>query len=163
MEDDFLAEMSYNGVTARLKRLSDAFLYQTKEFYTEQDAEIEPNWHMVFLLLEKHGQLTVTEMASQLGQSHPALVKLTKKMKRKGYLISLEDENDRRKYQLTLSDKARAELPLLHRYWEAGDRALREMMDHHTALLDQLAVVEKNMADADFKTRMHHHFESLKD
>ncbi len=149
-----MAEMGYNGVTARLKRLSDAFLYQTKDFYNVREAGIEPNWHMVFLLLEKHEQLTVTEMATSLGLSHPALVKLTKKMKRKGYLTSVEDPDDGRKYQLTLSKKARAELPRLHAYWEASERVLAEMMGYSTRLLEELSIVEGQMRDADFHERM---------
>lgn len=155
-----MAEMGYNGVTARLKRLSDAFLYQTKDFYTEQEAGIEPNWHMIFLLLEKHGQLTVTELARHLGLSHPALVKLTKKMKRKGYLKSEEDPDDRRKYQLLLSDKAKAELPVLHTYWAAGERALAELMNHSNHLLEQLTIVEQKLAASDFRERMTNELEA---
>ncbi|MGB3800141.1 MAG: MarR family transcriptional regulator [Lewinella sp.] len=154
MEEDALAEMGYNGVTARLKRLSDAFLYQTKEFYTRQGAGIEPNWHMIFVLLEEHEQLTVTEMATRLGLSHPALVKLTKKMKRKGYIISVQDRNDKRQYQLRLSDKAVAELPVLHQYWTASEQALADLMDNSRELLHQLSIVEKNLAQKDFTERV---------
>ena len=54
MEEDFLIEMDYAGLTARLKRLSDAFVYSTKEFYKSIDLDIEPNWHMIFLILQKN-------------------------------------------------------------------------------------------------------------
>ncbi|WP_116107784.1 MarR family transcriptional regulator [Lewinella sp. IMCC34191] len=157
MEADALAEMGFNGVTARLKRLSDAFLYQTKEFYTGQGAGIEPNWHMIFVLLEEHDQLTVTEMAGRLGLSHPALVKLTKKMKRKGYIVSVQDREDKRQYQLRLSDKAREELPLLHEYWAASERALADLMNDSRELLRQLSVVEKNLTEKDFAARVREH------
>ena len=154
MEEDFLSEMGYNGVTARLKRLSDTFLYQTKEFYTRHEAGIEPNWHMIFVLLEEHEQMTVTEMAGRLGLSHPALVKLTKKMKRKGYLTSLRDKADKRQYYLRLSDRAHEELPELHRYWRASEEALADLMNNSRQLLDQLAIVEKNLAERDFSQRV---------
>ena len=154
MDDDFLAGLGYNGVTARLKRLSDAFLYQTKEFYTQQAAGIEPNWHMIFVLLEEHEQMTVTEMAGRLGLSHPALVKLTKKMKRKGYLTSVRDKADKRQNYLRLSDRAREELPVLHRYWSASEEALADLMNNSRELLDQLAIVEKNLAERDFSQRV---------
>ena len=146
--------MEWNGLTARLKRLSDVFLYQTKDFYTRQEAGIEPNWHMIFLLLEKHGQLTVTEMAARLGLSHPALVKLTKKMKAKGYLTSVRDQNDRRQTQLRLSPKAVKELPTLHGYWDAGENALRDLMEGSPELLRLLEVVEQNLCERNFTERM---------
>ena len=146
--------MGWNGLTARLKRLSDVFLYQTKDFYTHQEAGIEPNWLIIFLLLEKHGQMTVTEMAASLGLSHPALVKLTKNMKAKGYLTAVRDQADRRQSQLRLSPKAVSELPTLHRYWEAGEKSLRELMEDSPELLRLLEVVEQNLCEKSFTDRI---------
>lgn len=162
MRKDFLIEMEYPGLTARLKRLSDSFVYQTKEFYKSRNIEIEPNWHMIFLLLIKHGQLTVMQISEALDLSHPAIVKLINKMKNKGYIISNKDKEDNRKYQLELSDKAKAELPLLQQYWEAGNQAIEEMMNHNKELLEQLEIVEKNMDELDFKSRMHENLKRIK-
>ncbi|MGO3184392.1 MAG: MarR family winged helix-turn-helix transcriptional regulator [Aequorivita sp.] len=154
MENDFLVEMGYPGLTARLKRLNDAFVYQTREFYKEKNLVIEPNWHMVFLLLEKHEQMTVTEIAEALGLSHPAIVNLMTKMKNKGYVSSVRDKKDKRKSQLQLSEKAKNELPELHKYWNAGVEALKEMMNDNQELLKQLRIVEDNMDKSDYKTRI---------
>lgn len=154
MNNDFLVEMEYPGLTARLKRLNDAFVYQTREFYKEKNLAIEPNWHMVFLLLEKHEQLTVTEIADALGLSHPAIVKLMTKMKNKGYVSSVKDKKDKRKSQLQLSKKAKKELPKLHKYWDAGVEALKEMMNDNQELLKQLQIVEDNMDELDYKSRI---------
>lgn len=159
MDNDFLVAMGYPGLTARLKRLNDAFVHQTREFYKEKDLAIEPNWHMVFLLLEKHEQLTVTEIAETLGLSHPAIVKLTTKMKDKGYISSVKDQKDKRKSQLQLSEKAKKEIPQLHTYWDAGVKALREMMNDNEELLNQLKIVEDHMDEMDYKTRILHHLD----
>src|SRR5699024_10171458 len=105
MEEDFLVEMGYSGLTARLKRLNDQFVYQTKAFYKAKGVEIDPNWHMIFLLLINYDRLTVMEIAERLKLSHPAIVKLVNKMKAKGYLTSKRDEQDKRKFQLQLSEK----------------------------------------------------------
>lgn len=161
MKDDFLREMGYPGLTARLKRLNDQFVYQTKEFYRQKDLAIEPNWHMVFLLLMKYETLTVMEIAEHLNLSHPAIVKLINKMKRKGYIKARVDKSDRRKYQLRLSDKARGELPQLRQYWEAGNQAIEEMMNHKKELLRQLAEVEDNMEEMDFTKRMEANYQNL--
>ncbi len=153
MDEDFLIAMGYSGLTGRLKRLSDSFIYTTKQYYRDHGLEIEPNWHMIFLLLKKHEKLTVMEMADALRLSHPAIVQLVNKMKKKGYVDSVRDQDDHRKFQLTLSRKALEKLPELELYWEAGNDALKEIMEQQTIILDQLEILEKNIGEADFRER----------
>lgn len=154
MKEDFLIEMGYAGLTGRLKRLSDAFIYQTRDFYRDHESDIEPNWHMIFLLLQKNEKMTVTEIAEALQLSHPAIVKLINKMKKRGYVTAALDPSDNRKYQLMLSSKAKKELPVLEEYWVAGEKALQELLGFDTRLLDEIQKLEDRMAEADFKTRM---------
>lgn len=154
MEADFLVEMGYTGLTGRLKRLSDAFIYQTRDFYREHESDIEPNWHMIFLLLQKNEKMTVTEIADTLQLSHPAIVKLINKMKKRGYIDSEIDPQDNRKYHLMLSQKAIKKLPVLEQYWIAGEKALEELLGFNTRLLEEIKKLEDRMAEADFKTRM---------
>ncbi|RXG27636.1 MarR family winged helix-turn-helix transcriptional regulator [Leeuwenhoekiella marinoflava] len=154
MSEDFLLEMGYSGLTGRLKRLSDAFMYQTRDLYREYDEDIEPNWHMIFLLLQKNETMTVTALAEALQLSHPAIVKLINKMKKKGYIDSVVDAEDKRKYDLMLSQKAKQKLPKFQKYWEAGEKALQELLNHNKQLLEQLEQLEAKMAETDFRTRM---------
>ncbi|RXG12473.1 DNA-binding MarR family transcriptional regulator [Leeuwenhoekiella aestuarii] len=154
MSDDFLIEMGYAGLTGRLKRLSDAFIYQTRDFYREHESDIEPNWHMIFMLLQKNEKMTVTQIADTLQLSHPAIVKLINKMKKRGYVDAEIDSQDNRKYQLMLSQKAKQKLPVLQEYWTAGEKALEELLGFNTRLLDEIQKLEDCMAEADFRTRM---------
>nr|WP_321411586.1 MarR family transcriptional regulator [uncultured Allomuricauda sp.] len=154
MRNDFLYEMGFPGLTGRLKRLNDLFVNQTKQFYKEYDIDIEPNWHMIFLLLEKNEKLSIQEIADNLQISHPGVIKLTKKMKRNGYLDSEHDSEDNRKHLLKLSGKAKQKLPELHRYWRAGNQAIAELLNNNKQLLEALRTVEQNMEVSDFKERM---------
>lgn len=128
-------------------------MYSTRQFYRDHNLEIEPNWHVVFLLLNKHGNLTIMEIAESLKLSHPAIVQLVDKMKKKGYIDSIRDPEDQRKSRLTLSKKAEQKSPELERYWEAGYGALQEIMDQRNKILEDLAVLEKNLEEEDFKER----------
>ncbi|TRZ43568.1 MarR family winged helix-turn-helix transcriptional regulator [Robertkochia solimangrovi] len=154
MENDFLYEMEYPGLTGRLKRLSDLFIYQTKQFYRDHDLDIEPNWHPIFELLKKHERLTITEIATYLHFTHPAIVKLIDKMKAHGYIKSIRDKTDKRKFQLELSEKARSKMPLLETYWAAGNLALEQMLEFDDSLLQQMKVLESNMSSREFNRRM---------
>ncbi len=154
MDVDFLVEMHYSGLTGRLKRLSDTFINQTRTFYREHESDIEPNWHMIFLLLRKNEKMTVTGIADSLQLSHPAIVKLIHKMKERGYIDTQLDPLDNRKYYLMLSQKATEKLPVLEQYWTAGEKALEELLGFNTQLLEEIKKLEDRMAEADFKTRM---------
>ncbi len=153
MKNDFLIEMEYAGLTGRLKRMSDSFIYSTKEFYRAHGLEIEPNWHIIFLILQKHEKLTIMEIAEALDLSHPAIVQLVDKMKKKGYIEAIKDHKDKRKFQLMLSQKAKDKLPELEKYWKAGLEALKEIMNHQKTILDELKILEDNLSIADFKER----------
>ncbi|WP_223129406.1 MarR family winged helix-turn-helix transcriptional regulator [Sinomicrobium weinanense] len=152
--EDFLVEMGVAGLTGRLKRLNDLFVYQTKQFYDEHDIDIEPNWHMIFLMLEKHDSLTVTEIAEAIQISHPAVIKLTNKMKKNGYVESFRNPDDLRKQQLKLTKKAMKKLPLLKRYWDAGEKSLNDLLNESEHLLFQLEQLENNLKLSGFKERM---------
>lgn len=152
--DDYLVKMDISGLTGRLKRLNDLFVYQTREFYQEFDIDIEPNWHMIFLMLEENENLTVTEMAEATKLSHPAIIKLTNKMKKRGYLESFQDPNDLRKQQLKLSKKARNKMDQLKKYWEAGEKSLNDLVNNRKEFLKEMELLENNLIEKSFKERM---------
>ncbi|MFD2033566.1 MarR family winged helix-turn-helix transcriptional regulator [Belliella marina] len=159
--NDFLIEMGVTGLTGRLKRLNDLFVYQTRQFYEEQGVDIEPNWHMIFLLLEKHGSLTVTEIADAIQISHPAVIKLTHKMKKNGYVKSIRNPDDLRKQQLELTKKAHETLPQLKKYWDAGEKSLNDLLEHNQELMIQLVKLEENLKELGFKDRMDNYSKNI--
>jgi len=144
-EKDFLQELAAFGFTARIKRISDALMYDAKKVYEFADLEIEPNWHLIFLLLQKEGQLSVTEISRKLGFSHPAIIKITKKMKLKEYLESATDSNDSRKQLLSLSEKSKNILPAFEEKWKKIEEVMEEFVDGE--FLARLAEIEQKLDD----------------
>lgn len=140
MEKDFLQSLDYIGFTARIKRLSDAIMYDARNIYNHSDLDIEPNWHIIFLLLKEHKELTVTEIAKRLRFSHPGIIKITKKMKERGYLNSRPDSHDQRKAILSLSKKSLKQFPLFEEEWDCIQSVIEGMLDKN--FLKQLAEVE---------------------
>lgn len=139
MKKDFLKELKTAGYTARIKRISDSIMYDSRKVYASINLDIEPNWHLIFLLLRQEKKLTVTEISEILGFSHPAIVKIVKKMKAKHYLISHTDDKDSRKQLIQLSEKAIKALPKLEEEWEKIKQVLDTIIDKDLAvLLDKL-------------------------
>ncbi|NIG56409.1 MarR family winged helix-turn-helix transcriptional regulator [Chitinophaga sp. Cy-1792] len=154
MEDrDFLRELSYEGISSRIKRLSDTLLYGTKEFYKEIGIDIEPNWYLVFRLLQEYRQLSIKEVAARMQFSHPASIKIIRNMQEKGYLEVATDPADSRKQLISLSAKARKAMPELEKYWAAGLATMKEVLEDNPEFSAMLAKLEDKVQEIGFKER----------
>lgn len=149
---DFLAELEFTGFTSRIKRLSDDILYSTRDYYKSVDLDIEPNWHLIFLLLEEKSR-TLTEISEELRISHPACVKIVNKMKTLEYIKSRPDEEDSRKQILELTEKSRAKLPVFHQHWNACIETIHEITVDCSNILEELAKIEHRLAEGNYKIR----------
>ncbi len=151
---DYLASLGALGLTARLKRLSDRMLHEARLLYRELELHVEPNWHLVFLLLEERGQLSVTEIAGALGWTHPSVVKVTSQMRAQGLLEAKGQPGDRRRTLLRLSAAGRAQLAAARPIWDAGRRGLEELIDDAGGgILPALAALEAAVAERGFRRR----------
>lgn len=153
MEKDFLKELGYLGVTARIKRLSDALFYSIKELYDHQGIDIEPSWHLVLLSLKQEDQVTMLDLAKWLNLSKPAITKMVNKMQRMGYVDFASDQNDQRKKIVQLSAKAKKELPKLERIWNAGQKTVEQMLENNPMFLEALSDFEKQQTEQSFSER----------
>ncbi|WP_420602193.1 GNAT family N-acetyltransferase [Flagellimonas sp.] len=156
MDQDFLPTLKHLGFTARIKRLNEKIVSSTVEHYTNLNLDIEPNWHVIFLLLKQKGKLTVTEIASTLGFSHPAMIKITRKMKDKGYLESHKDAKDGRRTYIQISKKGKKAFPLFEEEWYRIQEVLQEFVtDDFLEKFDQL---EAQLQKQSFKERYNTRF-----
>lgn len=158
---DFLQQIVFAGLNSRIKRLSDDLLYSTRDYYKSVGLDIEPNWHLIFLLMEEHESLTITEISQELRMSHPACVKIVKKMKKRGYIDTRTDQNDSRKQLLELTDKAKNKLPVFHKHWDAGIKTTEELIEKSPHFMQELTEIENLLADKNYMERTLKHFNDL--
>lgn len=151
-DNDFLSELGLNAVVTRLKRASDAMLHDGKRMYKELEMDIEPNWFAIFKLLRKHGSLSITEIADQIGLSHPSVISIVNKMIKAGYLSESRSADDNRRRILTLTPKAEEKMPEFETVWDAGTAGFKKMM-HDTDILHVLDVLEDRIAERGFRSR----------
>lgn len=152
MEEDFIKELGYLGLATRLKRLSDLFMQDGRRLYQGLDVDIEPNWYLIFKILEKYDELSIMEIALRLKLAHPSVITITNKMEQAGYLISSKSDKDSRKRVLRLSAKALNKLPEYTKIWKAGTRGVSEALKDLNALefIDQL---EGQLSKKNFEER----------
>ena len=156
MPADFLRELEFLGVTARLKRLSEGLSTSIRELYRASGVDLEPSWHLVLLYLEGR-TATPSEIAASLELSQPAVTKMIDRMVRKGYLDVRPEEADARKKNIRLSARARDRMPDFARIWAAGRAAVRDILGHDTAFLRQLAALEDRVGRKGFAERALEH------
>ena len=153
MKYDFVNELGYLGLAVRLKRLSEAMVHSGRQMYKELGKDIEPNWFLIFKLLKKYQELSVTEIATRMHFSHPSIITMTSKMEAAGYLISKADKTDSRKKNFTLSKKAEENLPEFEKIWEAGIEGVRKLFNEESNFMNELESLEILYSQKDFKER----------
>ncbi|PCI33285.1 MAG: hypothetical protein COB60_02930 [Flavobacteriaceae bacterium] len=152
MENDFLQEMGYMALATRLKRLSDKMTHSGRQMYKDLSMDIEPNWFVIFKILQKHERLSVMEIAKMIHFSHPSVVVMVKKMMQSGYLFSMSCPDDMRKQLLELTPKAHQKLPQFETLWEAGVKGVSDTLKN-TRFLEELNALENAFDKASFKER----------
>ncbi|WP_160114305.1 MULTISPECIES: MarR family winged helix-turn-helix transcriptional regulator [Aquimarina] len=127
-------------------------MHDARRVYDYLELPIEPNWHLIFLLLKEQKQLSVTEISKALEFSHPSVITIIKKMKKVGYVTSRANAKDSRKQIIELTEKAYKELPKLQAEWNQIKIAVRDIFDNE--FLGQLAIVEEKMEQKGLLSRV---------
>lgn len=151
-DNDFAKELGYLGFTMRLKRISDALMHEGRKLYSELELDIEPNWYVIFKLLQHEGPKSITEIADRIRMAHPSVITITNKMARADYLTSSKDPEDSRKRVLDLTDKARKNLPRFEQIWSAGEKGIEDALGTFQPL-KFMSEMERVFASSGFKDR----------
>ena len=159
MKNDFLKDLEYLGVTARIKRLSDSLTANIKELYKDNHVTIEPSWHLIFLILKETDGCSMVEIAEALRLSQPALTKMVNRMKNKGYLKVVKSSIDKRKKILQLTPKAIEQLPLFEKIWSAGINSVKEILADNQKFFSTLEKFEDKVREKSFSERAKQYLE----
>ena len=151
--EDYLKDLGYLGVPARIKRLNDSLFYGIRELYRREGIDIEPSWHLVFLILEGDRQMTMKEMAQMVNISKPAITKMVGKMFKMGYINIGPDKNDQRKKVVSLTKKAADNLPKFKKVWLAGQQTIEDVLGRDETFMNGLFRLEQELFKLNFEER----------
>ncbi|REJ77829.1 MAG: GNAT family N-acetyltransferase [Acidobacteria bacterium] len=152
MDKDFLTDLGFLGFVTRLKRISDTMLHDGRSLYKELGMDIEPNWYVIFRLLESKGEMTVTEIADEIGFAHPSVISIINRMQKAGYVESRQCGDDSRRRLLSLTEKAKFGMPEFERVWKAGVAGTKNLLRDVQAL-EFLELLENRIKERGFKER----------
>lgn len=101
-----------------LKSISDQMYHNADKLYQQVDVPFQGRWFPVLLSLEHFGELSVSELAEKIGQTHSAVSQLSKILMKEGLITSRKDPNDERKRLLLLSEKGQEIVEKLQPLWK---------------------------------------------
>lgn len=122
-------------LASRLRRLSDQLYVGVDTSYLAAGVELTSRCFPLLLLLRDNGPTAITALAAQIGQTHPVVVQLGRKLLDVGVLVELPDVKDERRRLLALSDAGQVLLRNMAPLWDDVRAAVDTVFDHGTPQL----------------------------
>ena len=103
---DFFNQVGKMAIGSRLRLLTDKITTDADAIYKLYGMPLQAKWFPVFHILS-NGNFTITEIAQQIGHSHPSVSKIVAEMSKKGLITEKRDKLDGRRNVLSLSKKGK--------------------------------------------------------
>lgn len=104
---EFYNKVGKMALGSRLRRLSELITDQAAEVYSLYDVTLQPKWFPVFYSLAAGEDKSITQIAQEIGHSHPSVSTIVKEMVSQGFAEEKAGKSDGRKNYIGLTDKAR--------------------------------------------------------
>ena len=102
---DFYSKVGKMAIGSRLRRLSELLTEQAAGVYALYNVEIQPKWFPVFYALSSGEDKSITQIAQEVGHSHPSVSTIVKEMIKNDVVKKGDNKNDGRENYVKLTDK----------------------------------------------------------
>ncbi len=100
---DFYTATGKMALGSRLRRLSEQMTEQAAGIYDLYQIDLQPKWFPVFYSLSPTDEKSITDIAREIGHTHPSVSQIVREMSAKGYVTEKKGETDGRKNFVLLS------------------------------------------------------------
>jgi DNA-binding MarR family transcriptional regulator len=131
-----------------LKRISSQFQQDILGIYAHQGIRFELSWFPVFYILGQRGEYSVTQLASELEVSHPALIQVLIVLETENYVSFSTDRADKRKRVVRLTTRGSELLRQIEPIWERIKTIMDELFEegkYTKKIIQSLSELEENM------------------
>lgn len=104
---DFFNQTGKMAIGSRLRMLTDRITADATDIYQIYGVDIRPKWFPLFFVLSNGEAKTITDIAKEIGHSHPSVSNMVKEMRTKKLIKEITDKTDKRKNVITLSAKGK--------------------------------------------------------
>ena len=138
---------------SRLRKVSEALYTGVDDVYRSAGVELPSRCFPILFLLRDHGSLGISELAEKLGQTHPAVSQMSRKLRRHRVVRESPDPKDDRRRLLSLSAHGRSVMARLEPVWKAIVSAVADLESDHP-LSQHLAAVDQALEARSFAARI---------
>lgn len=97
---DFYTKTGKMALGSRLRRLSDQVTEQAAGIYELYQVDLQPKWFPVFYSLSNGEEKSITDIAKEIGHTHPSVSQIVRELVNKGYVIEKKGEDARKNFVL---------------------------------------------------------------
>jgi len=120
---------------SRLRRLADLLAFDAQKVYQLYEVDLDPRWFPVFYMLTQKESAAITELAEDIGQSHPAVSQVVREMVKANVVETKKCPEDARVNRVALTAKGRA----------VGERLAVQCPDVGTAVAKLLSAASSDL------------------
>jgi DNA-binding MarR family transcriptional regulator len=126
-DEDFVRSLGPAFLPHMLRRLSDLMVDGGTE-WVKLGAALPPlRTHSTMFALERRGQLSVTELAALIRQSHPHALQWVRALEKLGLVARHRDPTDARKTMLRLTGAGTAAMPAIHHLRSTNEAVVHDL------------------------------------
>jgi DNA-binding MarR family transcriptional regulator/N-acetylglutamate synthase-like GNAT family acetyltransferase len=150
-----LNDIGILGLGSRLKRLSELLFRQLDDVYKVEKISFHARNFPLLQLLNENESMSVTELAEVLGQTHPAISQMSKKLQQKGWIYHHVDDADERRRMLSITPAGFELLDKLLPIWQDMQVVLGRLMATSGGnLMGNMDLLERQLAQSSLTERM---------
>ncbi len=143
MVPNYIERLGNIVIATRLKTLTDKLMHDGIQIYRDLESDFEPRWFALLNLLNDRGPMGITDISSELNQTHPAINQLSTILEDRELIKSRKDAKDWRKRELILSNKGVEVIRAHEPVWQAFREAVNELAEEFDPeLFSQIAKLE---------------------
>ena len=140
-------------LASRLRKVSEALYAGVDEVYRARGVELPSRCFPILFLLRDQGRLGISELAVLLGQTHPAVSQMSRKLLQHHVVKEWPDPNDDRRRLLGLSRRGAAMMRRLAPVWTGIIAAVAEL-DAAQPLSAALTGIDRALTRRGFAARI---------
>ena len=148
-----IEEAGILAISTRLQRMSEFIRKDGSKIYKANGIDFEPKWFPVVYILHKKRELSVVEIAAEIGYSHPSTISLLAELEKTKLVRSKRDRLDNRKRLIVLTKKGADLVERMQPVWKIITQAIHQLTNTTNNLMQALIEVEEQMSKKSFYER----------
>ena len=120
------------AIGSRLRFLNERIYDDAAQLYKLYGVSLKPKWWPVYYILSEDQNVSITEIAREIGHSHPSVSNIVREMREAGLVIETKDPTDGRRNLVSLSAKGKKIAAKIADQYEDVDRAVESLLDQTT-------------------------------